>query len=268
VIDISSEVEPGLPPLWGIVSEIREALLNIILNSVDAMPKGGKIVLSASSSGFHIVIEVRDTGHGMNAEQKQRCLEPFYTTKGAKGTGLGLAAVYGMMQRHGGSIEIDSKVQQGTTIRLLFPIRETDLQHPVPVKPDYKNNTQAERVLYVDDDTVVLDALTHIMTAQGFNVTPVTSAEQALGAFESGLSENQPFDVVVTDLSMPHMSGREIAAKIKKRTPSTPVILLSGWGELASGADEDDPNVDRSFGKPPNIVELARTIGELTAGSP
>jgi signal transduction histidine kinase len=130
VIEMQTELEPTLPPIMGLESELREALINLVFNAVDAMPDGGTLTLRTRSSSStsaeerltlrHVYLEVCDTGVGMDEETQRRCLEPFFTTKGERGSGLGLAMVYGIVQRHNAELEIDSTVGKGTTIRLIF----------------------------------------------------------------------------------------------------------------------------------------------------
>lgn len=122
VIDIATELQPDLPPVFGLDTELREALTNLVFNAIDAMPRGGLITFRAHHDLRHIQLEVCDDGEGMDDETRQRCLEPFYSTKEGRGTGLGLAMVYNIIYRHNGDMEIHSEVGVGTTVRLLFPI--------------------------------------------------------------------------------------------------------------------------------------------------
>src|SRR3954453_21972449 len=130
VIEIALQLEAGLPAILGVESELRDALINLVFNAVDAMPEGGTLTLRtrlsdsapAAPSLRYVQVEVCDTGVGMDEDTQRRCLEPFFTTKGERGTGLGLAMVYGMVQRHGAELEIDSTAGQGTTVRLSFAV--------------------------------------------------------------------------------------------------------------------------------------------------
>src|SRR5262249_18012876 len=142
MIEMRSDFDANLVPLVGIESEVREALTNLILNAVDALGEGGTITVRTragsrgpAESATHVLLEVGDTGMGMNEETRKRCLEPFFSTKGQSGTGLGLAMVYGVMERHGGQIEIDSEPGRGTVIKLIFPIRNIEGVEPVPGGP-------------------------------------------------------------------------------------------------------------------------------------
>ncbi|MCC2669886.1 MAG: putative Histidine kinase, partial [Armatimonadetes bacterium] len=156
-IELRLEVAPDLPPLLGNESEIREVLTNLVFNAVDAMPQGGVLTLRAqraegSGTREGTIVEVADTGVGMDEETRSRCLEPFFTTKGARGTGLGLAMVFGTMQRHNGQVEIESACSKGTVVRLVFPQAGNGGQTVAVPAPEALDPLDPLRVLYVDDD--------------------------------------------------------------------------------------------------------------------
>ena len=261
VIQMQKELEKRLPVIIGSESEVREALLNLVFNAVDAMPKGGTITLKGRKQESCVVAEITDTGIGMDQEQKRRCLEPFFTTKGERGSGLGLSSVFGMLQRHNGEMEIESEPGKGTTIRLLFPLgdrkwRETTaIEEPVPLS--------CLRILCVDDDQRVREALKEMLTLEGHNVTVCASGEKALKLFRTGYAEERGFDLVITDLGMPHMDGKAVAQEIKKASNTTPVILLSGWGNFMNLNGELPENVDCLLGKPPRMSTLRGAISAL-----
>src|SRR5437660_10269230 len=155
VVQMRAELTPGLPETMGIENEIREALVNLIFNAVDAMPEGGTITVRTVQSGPFVHLEVSDTGTGMDEDTRRRCLEPFFTTKGERGTGLGLAMVYGMAQRYNAEIEIDSKPKEGTTLRLIFPVSApamTSAAHQSAVSI----SARGLRILVVDDDPLLI----------------------------------------------------------------------------------------------------------------
>ena len=239
-IDLRLALDETLPPIAGIGAEIREALTNLIFNAVDAiMAKGtsqGTIILRTGRRDEWVFVEVTDTGIGMDEETKQRAFEPFFTTKGEQGTGLGLAMVYGTMERHDGSVEIESTLGVGTTVRLLFPLRVVTGKVPVvalePTLPPL-------RLLIVDDDPVVRLSLAAMLQQEGHQVVTAGDGETALAIFEAALSQGKPFDAVLTDLGMPRMNGVGLLRLVKKRSPSTPVIVMTGWGAEAKpqGAD-------------------------------
>ena len=262
-VNINKDVAKKLPSMTGIESEIREALVNLIFNAVDAMPNGGTVTLSALKRGPRLVVEVTDTGVGMTEEQRRRCLEPFFTSKGTEGSGLGLSIAYGIVQRHKGEIEIQSESGEGTTVRLLFPL-------PVKVKGIAPATEESEpaplpslRLLCVDDDERVRGVLKEILSAEGHEVQACAGGEEALEAFQDASDGGSGYDLVITDLGMPHMDGRELARRIKQLSPRTPVILLSGWGNFMN-LDEDLPeNIDCLLGKPPKMKMLQAAIRSL-----
>jgi len=262
-VRLETETEAKLPPLVGNATEIREALINLIFNAVDAMPAGGLITIRARQAPGSLLLEVIDTGVGMNAELRQRCLEPFFTTKGAEGSGLGLSVAYGTMQRHHGEIEVESEEGQGTTVRLVFPI--------LPGRPR-ESSEEAEtsdaalprlRILCVDDDAAVRTVLTEMLAQSGQEVESRGSGEEAMAALLSAKAEGKGFDLVITDLGMPHMDGKELARRIKSSSPGTPVILLSGWGSFLGADQESGLEVDCVLSKPPTIAGLQRAIRKI-----
>src|SRR5207253_1460780 len=179
-------------------SELREVLVNMVFNAVDAMPQGGRLMLSAEEVNNSIEIAISDTGIGMNPEIRSRVFDPFFTTKGKAGMGLGLAVCYGIIQRHEGSIEIDSEVGQGTTFRIRLPIAETKPQTEILKEPatllTLVRNSLAPRILVVDDEACVRDLLVDILEGEGYEVTLAENGEEALKLFDSKI-----FKAVFTD---------------------------------------------------------------------
>ena len=257
VIDIRLEVEANLPALAGNESEIRETLINLVFNAVDAMDKGGTLTLTAYTEEPYVVLEIRDTGMGMDEEQKQRCLEPFYTSKGDQGTGLGLSMVYGMMQRHGGRLEIESAIGKGTVVRLFFPHQEEIM----PAVLREKNATLPSlHILCIDDDKTVLQSLKDTLQIDGHTVDTMDSGSAGVQVFREQMDQGKGFDMVITDLGMPRMDGYQVAENIKSVSPQTPVILLSGWGTLMFANGKAPENIDQVLGKPPKIRELREVL--------
>jgi CheY-like chemotaxis protein len=209
-----------------------------------------------------VIVEVADSGVGMNEETRQKCMVPFFTTKGERGTGLGLSMVFGMVERHSASIEIDSAPGAGTIIRLRFavatavlvaPRRSSDAP-PVPARL---------RLLLVDDDPVLLKSLRDALEADGHVIVAADGGKAGIAEFNAALARNEPYAAVITDLGMPYLDGRKVAAAIKAASPATPVILLTGWGQRMI-AEEDIPNhVDRVLAKPPKLRELREVLSQL-----
>jgi signal transduction histidine kinase/ActR/RegA family two-component response regulator len=278
VVNVQTELERGLPRLSGNQSEIRQALMNLILNAVDAMPKGGTITLrarqfaktgggSANGEPTCVCFEVGDTGVGMDDETRRRCLEPFFTTKGSRGTGLGLAMAYGVMERHNGHIEIDSAIGRGTIMRLVFPLASAS----VPAKSTPKVSTSPLpflRILCIDDEPLVLEVVSRTLGQLGHQVIASESGVAGLDALRRSLEEQRPFDAIITDLGMPEMDGRAVAQVAKRISPKTPVILLTGWGIFMKSTVEKPEGVDFILSKPPSVADLTEGLRSVTSGSP
>jgi PAS domain S-box-containing protein len=266
VIELGTEFEPNLPPVAGIESEIREALINLVFNAVDAMPEGGKLIVRTKTTvtpanTSHVDVEVTDSGIGMDEETRRRCLEPFFTTKGERGTGLGLAMVYGVTRRHNADIEMESAIGQGTTVRIRFPLVVSNMGEDQPAEP--KAMPQRLRILSVDDDPLLIKSLRDALEADGHAVVTANGGQEGIDAFRAAEESDERFAVVITDLGMPYVDGRKVASAIKNDSPSTPVILLTGWGQRLVAEGDIPPHVDRVLNKPPKLRELRAALAEL-----
>jgi signal transduction histidine kinase/ActR/RegA family two-component response regulator len=273
VIQLRTEFADPLPEIMGSEFELRDALTNLMFNAIDAMPDGGTITLRtrAVESGGRdghtyrqVHLEVADTGVGMSEETRRRCLEPFYTTKGERGTGLGLAMVYGMVQRHSADLEIDSALGRGTTVRLIFAAADP-VATPVSARTLLRPIAQRLRILLIDDDPMLSKSLRDILEQDGHVVTCAEGGQKGIDTFTAALAGDTPFSIVITDLGMPYVDGRKVAASVKAAAPLTPVILLTGWGRRLL-ADNDIPaHVDRVLSKPPKLAELRASLAYLAA---
>jgi signal transduction histidine kinase/ActR/RegA family two-component response regulator len=273
MIKLETNLAPELPAIMGVESEIREALINLIFNAVDAMPEGGTLTLrtkaapgasaSAANPGVTLVnAEVSDTGLGMDDDTRRRCLEPFFTTKGERGTGLGLAMVYGVVKRHGADIEIESVVGKGTTVRLSFPAPESAAAgSAAPVATPFKLPSRL-KLLVVDDDPLMIKSLQDILEGDGHVVVAANGGQAGIDAFRAARTNNEPFRAVITDLGMPYVDGRKVAGAIKQESPTTPVILLTGWGQRLVIEGDVPPHVDRVLNKPPKLRELREALAQ------
>jgi PAS domain S-box-containing protein len=249
----------NVPEIDASESELREAMTNLIFNAVDAMPKGGSVSLATrlERKGDHdqVVIEVQDTGVGMNEETLRRCMEPFYTTKGERGTGLGLAMVYGIVKRMRGSIEIDSEERKGTCVKILLPTACRQKQAGTNiVSPSTKLDRY--RLLLIDDDNKVLNALRDGLCANGHRVEVANTGSAGIELFSRAMREGNPFDAVITDLGMPGMDGQQVAEAIKHLNPNCPVTLLTGWGNQLDTLTAPMAHIDAVLAKPPKISEI------------
>ena len=237
-------------------AELRDVFTNLIFNAVDAMPEGGTLTLRArlDRATSSSVTEIADSGIGMTPEVQRRCFEPFFTTKGQGGTGLGLARVYGIIQRHHGTIDIESQVGRGTTIRIRLPLRTSDeragatrVLSGVEVRP--------LRVLLVEDEPVPRQVVERLLVGDGHTVQTARNGLEALEKFQTGW-----FDAVVTDHAMPEMSGAELALMIKRLAPRKPVIvMLTGVADVLDAKDKP-PGVDVIIDKPITLPALREAL--------
>jgi signal transduction histidine kinase/ActR/RegA family two-component response regulator/HAMP domain-containing protein len=277
MIELRSTLEDGLPQVSASESEVREAITNLLLNAVDAMPQGGQLAIRTVARGWtdrngdrtpsHVVIEVSDSGVGMDDDTRKRCLEPFFSTKGKRGTGLGLAMVYGIMERHEGSIEIESEPGKGTTMRLVFPIREAMGPAAQPLKLA-DAPLPSLRVLCIDDEPLLREMLQQLLTNGGHIVEAADGGQSGIDLFRQARERGEVFDVVITDLGMPYVDGRQVAKAIKADSPATPVIMLTGWGTMMKEDGDVPAQVDGVLSKPPKIAELFDMLARLSRVPP
>lgn len=254
-----------VPLVRGNASQLRELFVNLLLNAVDAIAGSGDILVCARPCGDRLQIRVRDTGCGMTREQQARCLDPFFSTKGERGTGLGLSMCYGIVNQHGGELRIESAPNQGTTIELLLPICPAKRAEPVkPAVPPRPQGPAANslRILMVDDETMSLKVMQKLIQRLGHEVTGTLSGEEALAELAK-----TPYDLLVTDRAMPGMSGDELAARAKEAHPGLPVIMLTGFGDLMKYANETPSGVDLVVGKPASLRDLSEAIAQVVRQS-
>ncbi|HYJ41812.1 MAG TPA: PAS domain S-box protein [Steroidobacteraceae bacterium] len=266
-IDMRTEFDRNLPLVSAVESQIRDALVNLVFNAVDAMPEGGPLIirtcLAKGSQEQIVLLEVQDAGVGMDEDTRRRCLEPFFTTKGTRGTGLGLAMVYGVAQRHGASLEIESEIGKGTLVRMTFAI--------APSAAAVSSGRQRQpagpmRILVIDDDPLLLKSLRDTLEVDGHEVITANGGQAGIEAFVESHAEGRPFPVVITDLGMPHVDGRKVAATIKASVPATLVLMLTGWGRRLVVEGDVPPGVDQVLSKPPKLLELRAALARTGAG--
>ncbi|MFB6273100.1 MAG: DUF3467 domain-containing protein [Salinibacter sp.] len=240
-----------LPDILGAASELREVFVNLILNAVQAMPDGGTLRFKTSTtSNGQVRVQVSDTGIGMSDEVQQNIFEPLFTTKGDDGTGMGLAASYGIVQEHEGTINVTSEPGEGTEFTLTFPPADGE---PAPVEepPAEPSEPESVSVLVVDDEEMVRSTVTRLLSLNGHEVDRASSGAEALTMFS-----DTDYDIVFTDFGMPEMTGAELSRELKDRAPDLPVILLTGYTETEKAIDE----VDGILSKPFKRDELEATI--------
>jgi len=275
-IEIQRDLGSDLPRLLSDPSDLREALINLVFNSVDALPQGGVITISSRMVApkqapdsppkeQSLQIEVRDNGVGMDDRTRQRCLEPFFSTKAKRGgTGLGLAMVYGMMQRHDGTIEIESAPNKGTTVQLTFPMRESAAK-AVVTAPKPLEQKRSLKILCIDDEPQLQQLLSECLAIYDHKVSTASGGRQGIEMFRAAARTNEPFQTVITDLGMPDVDGNQVVRAIKADSPDTPVIMITGWGTMMKEEGEEVPQVDALVGKPPSIPKLNELLLQLTA---
>ncbi|OZC02718.1 hybrid sensor histidine kinase/response regulator [Rubricoccus marinus] len=266
-IELDADLAP-VPPIQGYSTELREVLVNLVLNAVQAMPAGGSISLTTIRDPHRnaAVVEVGDSGVGMPPRVLRRIFEPLYTTKGSNGTGMGLAVAQGIMQEHGGRIEVESTPGNGSVFRLVLPFAP---EAPIPDRPAPKVRmatqppmpTTSLRLLIVDDEPMVRTITSRLLSLRGHAIEAVHGGIAALEALASGA-----YDCVVTDLSMPEMSGRELAAHVRERHPALPVVLLTGDTDPDADSDHIAAVVRKPF-EASNLDDVVRRVVEAHAAS-
>ncbi|HUQ32568.1 MAG TPA: PAS domain S-box protein, partial [Pyrinomonadaceae bacterium] len=244
--------------LLGSASELREVFVNLIVNAVDAMPLGGHLHIRCERTGEHLFLYFADTGLGMTEDVRERIFEPFYTTKGAHGTGLGLAVSYGIIERHAGRISVESEAGQGAVFKIELPAAAADIAREI--KPSAITEAASLRVMVIDDEDFVRDTLTDMLLVLGHTVEAFAGGREALQSLAS-----EDFDLVFTDLSMPEMDGWEVAREIRRRLGTElGIILVTGHGAGTPIAPNDKHLVNGIIGKPFDFDQVAEMIAQAT----
>jgi GAF domain-containing protein len=262
-IQVETDLAEGLPPVAGDPAELREAFTNLVLNAVDAMPKGGTLTLRTRLADGQVQVEVADTGTGIPEHVREKIFDPFFTTKGPKGTGLGLSMAYGILQRHHGRITVESEEGHGTVFRLLFPVVISgSVEQSAPPLAAPAGAVASLHCLVVDDEEEVGEVVADILITAGHTAVTVQSGQDALGRLGT-----ERFDVVFTDLAMPGMTGWQVARAVKDRAPEVPVVMMSGFGVEVAPEDLPSRGVDLVLAKPLQIQDLLRALSTLQAGN-
>ncbi|HYN86041.1 MAG TPA: ATP-binding protein [Pyrinomonadaceae bacterium] len=251
-------------------SELREVLVNMVFNAVDAMPEGGTLTLAASERDGAVELVVGDTGTGMSADVRSRIFDPFFTTKGKAGLGLGLAVSYSIIRRHEGTIEVDSEPRRGTTFRIKLPTLAAEEARPETVEPVAPilaaPPAPRARILVVDDEACVRELLHDILESEGYEVVSAAGGHEALACFDAG-----GVDGVFTDIGMPGMSGWELARAIRERDLQVPLAVITGWGDAVGSDEQSAAGVNWVVTKPfsaDRVAELASEIALLAHSAP
>jgi CheY-like chemotaxis protein len=241
---------------YGSASELREVFVNLIVNAVDAMPRGGKLSITSRRKDERLQLQFKDNGMGMPEEVRQKIFEPFFSTKGAHGTGLGLSVSYSIMERHEGSISVVSQPGNGTTFTIDLPAAmpessSADVSMPV-------EEAECLRVLVVDDEEPVRETLAEMLVAVNHEVELAGSGQEAVEKLR-----RRSFDFVFTDLAMPEMDGWETARAIRKEWPNMQIVLVTGYGPTIVPPTGEERLVDAIIGKPFDISQVTSTLNSL-----
>jgi signal transduction histidine kinase/CheY-like chemotaxis protein len=244
----------AVPECWvnGRSSELREAFTNIILNAVDALPQGGDIRLRCDVEDERVVSWIEDNGHGMSEQVRRRVFDPFFTTKGERGTGLGLSVVYGIIQRHGGEIAIYSEEGVGTRVEISLPLASPLSPRATEGAPRHSAGATLQ-VLIVDDEEPVRELLVDVVRALGHVPTACNSGERALAVFHPAA-----FDLVLTDLGMPGLTGWQLAQQLREQDPDLTIAFITGWGQEITPEAVRDAGGDAVVAKPFGIEDVER----------
>jgi PAS domain S-box-containing protein len=258
-VKVSTDFQEPLPPVEGDGGALTHALINLCVNAVDAMPDGGALHLQTRRTGDSVTVSIKDTGYGMSPEVARKAVEPFFTTKPVgKGTGLGLAMVYGTVKAHRGTLEIKSEPNQGTEITLTFPALLRHLSAPV-VRPEAGPAKAPLRILLVDDDELIRTSVEPMLTSLGHQVHSVEGGQEALDRLRAGLE----VDLVILDMNMPGLNGAQTLSRLLALRPGQKVLMASGYSDDSiAPLLEARPGVF-SLRKPFSLKELRTKLENL-----
>jgi CheY-like chemotaxis protein/anti-sigma regulatory factor (Ser/Thr protein kinase) len=256
-VRVRKELEE-VPLIHGNEGQLREALTNLILNAVDAMPKGGTITIRCRHETGWNVVQVRDNGEGMADSVRQHCLEPFFSTKGVRGTGMGLALVYGTARQHGGTVDVVSKPEHGTTFTLRLPVAERIRRRR---RRPAGRTRRPLHVLVVDDDVRSRQLVERFLADDKHTVETASRGREAVAKFRKS-----DFDLVITDRAMPDMTGDEVAAAVKRANKRVHVAMLTGFAEIMRDDGERPAGVDMVMSKPITQRGLRRAVANVMDG--
>ncbi len=241
---------------YGSASELREVFVNLIVNAVDAMPEGGRISISSQRENDRLRLQFADSGTGMPEDVRQKIFEPFFSTKGAHGTGLGLSVSYSIIERHEGSIKVDSELGRGTVFTIELPVAENHFSQAD--KSDNLVEGPSLSILVVDDEPAVRETLAEMLQAMNHTVDLSQSGHEAVEKLATA-----DFDLVFTDLAMPEMDGWETAREIRKRKPEMNIVLVTGYGPGTEPPEGEEDLVNGIIGKPFDFTQVHQTIAAL-----
>lgn len=245
----------GVPLVLGNPSELKEVFTNLIFNAIEAMPRGGKIEIRTFQKEKKVFIKISDTGMGIPEEIKKKIFDPFFTTKPFTNTGLGLSLAYGIIKRLEGEIEVESKVGKGTVFTLVLPSEGEEKEVEVS-SPSIKKGRKA-RILVIDDEEFVRNVLYQTLAQEDHQVTLAENGEKGIQLFKE-----KKFDMVLTDLGMPGMSGWDVCRQVKEMSPNTPVGMITGWGMETSRKEMEKYGLNFIISKPFDLNKILNVVAE------
>jgi CheY-like chemotaxis protein len=274
-IEVATQLAADLGEIFADHGQIEQILLNLVVNARDAMPDGGKVSLTTCNvelnedyvtgddlppPGNYVMLSVADSGHGMSRETRARIFEPFFTTKEkGKGTGLGLATVYGIVKQSGGYIWAYSEPHKGTVFKIYFPMTPASVRNGATECPPAETSRGTERILLVEDEQAVRAVASRILKKNGYHVTEASDGSEA---FALWTADPDSFDVVITDIVMPVMGGWELAERIRHAQPLAPILFMSGYTEDSARRKTILGPGESFIEKPFNPGSLARKARE------
>ncbi len=241
----------------GVPSELREVLVNILLNAIEAMPAGGTVAMRTGENTRWVWVSITDQGVGMTNEVRRHIFDPFYTTKGLANSGLGMSVVYGIIKLHRGDIKVSSEEGQGTTVTIRLPKARNLPAKPQPVIE--AEPARPLRMLVADDDARLADMLQQMLSLDGHEVTVCHGGAAALEELAA-----TPYDVVLTDLGMPEVSGWDVIGAARKLQPGICTGLVTGWGVQLEDVELNSKGVDAVIPKPYSMIALRATVAQLS----
>jgi CheY-like chemotaxis protein len=255
------------PPVSGDVAELRQVLTSIALNALDAMPEGGNLTFRTGHEGGRVFCRISDTGTGMSEQIRLRIFDPFFTTKREKGKGFGLSGAYAIVDRHGGEITVESEVGKGTVFTVWLPAASEAVAPPsaparpaAPPAPPMAAPVRSAKILVVDDSEEVREVLRELLSRHGHTVVVVPDGESGLVELDT-----RAFDVAMIDLSLPGISGLEVAHRLKERWPTTRVALMTGYGDRVGSEDPKSRGIDFVLAKPFSLDQLRSVVDHALA---
>lgn len=255
--EIDTEGLSSVRDVLGNPPELREIFINMINNAIDAMSGGGRITFKTWEKGDSVFISVADNGCGMSKEIQSKIFDPFYTTKGVEGSGLGMSVSYGIIGKHGGKINLISQVGKGTVFTIELPIATETILPVTTVEPVIDIKSEKYRILVADDVKEISDLLHVFLSRQGYNVDSVESGDEAIK-----MLKKERYDLVICDLGMPQVSGWDVIKVVESLDNKPKIGLITGWADMLDSLNNDDIGVDFIISKPIKYKRLSTLVKE------